>query len=290
MHKVGIIGTGFCGSACSAGLSCFLQDGIDIREYDKFKDTESLESVVRQSDVLFICLPTPMRDDGSCDTLIVESVVKEIVQVASKPKAIVIKSTVLPGTTQKLQDRYPKHTFVFSPEFLTEKRSFEDFLEQDRIILGFTSNRQQFFRVERLFCDFTEKQLKPKEGALIVRVPSEQAELLKYVTNCFLATKLSFLNEIYQICEAIKVDYSSLTDLLKLDVRIGNSHMKVPNDGDFGFGGACLSKDLNALISFAKENNVDPLVLETVWTKNIVVRKTYDWEKLAQVTGKYVKK
>ena len=287
MYRIGCVGIGFVGSAISAGLSCLLKDKVEIREYDKYKDTESLESVVNHSDILFLCLPTPMRDDGSCDISIIQSVVEEISQITSKPKAIVIKSTVPPGTTQTIQDKFPKHTFVFSPEFLTEKRSFEDFLEQDRIVLGFTSNKQQFLRVDKLFQDFAAAQKKP---ALIVRVSSEQAELLKYATNCFLATKLSFLNEIYQICEATKIDYNSIVELMKLDVRIGKSHMKVPNNGDFGFGGACLCKDLNSLIFFAKENGVDPLVLETVWTKNLMVRQNYDWEKLAQVNGKYEKK
>ena len=287
MHKVGIIGTGFCGSACSAGFDYLLQDKVEIRECDKYKDTESLESAVNHSSILFIALPTPMNDNGSCDVSIAESVLEEISQIATKSKAIIIKSTIPPGSTQKFQDKYPKHTFVFSPEFLTEKRSFLDFLEQDRIVLGFTSNKEHFSRIDKLFQDFAAAQKKP---AVIVRVPSEQAEMLKYATNCFLATKLSYLNEIYQICEAVKIDYDAVAELMKLDERIGKSHMKVPNAGDFGFGGACLCKDLNSLIFFAKDNGADSLVMDSVWTKNLMVRQNYDWEKLAQVNGKYKKK
>lgn len=287
MHKVGIIGIGFVGNAISAGLSCLLKDKVEIKEYDKYKETESLESVVNNSGILFVSVPTPMLDSGACDVSIVESVVEEIAQVAKKSKAIIIKSTVPPGTTSGLQSGYPEHSLIFSPEFLTEKRSFEDFLEQDRIILGFTGNKVQFARVDKLFQDFSAAQKKP---ATIVRVPSDQAELLKYATNCFLATKLSYLNEIYQICEAAKIDYSSVAELMKLDKRIGSSHMKVPNFGDFGFGGACLCKDLNSLVFFAKSIGVDPLVMDSVWTKNLLVRQNYDWETLAQVNGKYEKK
>ncbi|MDO8659565.1 MAG: hypothetical protein Q7K54_03095 [Candidatus Parcubacteria bacterium] len=287
MHKVGVIGLGFVGTAISAGLDAILKDLVDVREYDKFKDTESLNTVVNRSDILFLALPTPMLEDGACDTSIVESVVQEIDEISKKPKAIIVKSTVPPGTTQKFQDRYPRHTFVFSPEFLTEKRFIEDFLEQDRIVLGETTNIGLIREVKNLFFDFVDRQKFP---ASIVHVTSQEAEMLKYATNCFLATKISFCNEIYQICKATKIDYGAIVGLLGLDKRVGVSHMKVPNNGALGFGGACFPKDLNALIAFAKQNNVDPLVLESVWTKNLMVRENYDWEKLAQVNGKYEKK
>lgn len=288
MHRVGCLGIGFVGSAISAGLSCVLKDKVEIREYDKYKDTESLESVVNHSDILFVAVPTPMLESGACDSSIVSSVIGLIALVAKKSKTIVIKSTVPPGTTSGIQCSYPEHTIVFSPEFLTEKRSFEDFLEQDRIILGFTSNKNQFSRVDKLFQDFSAAQKKP---ATIVRVPSDQAELLKYATNCFLATKLSFFNEIYQICQAAKIDYNSLADLMKLDPRIGKSHMRVPGeDKQLGWSKSCFPKDINALIAFSKEIGVDPLLLESAWTKNLIVREKHDWENLKQVSGKYEKK
>ena len=288
MHKLGVLGVGYVGSAVSECFELLLQDKVEIREYDKFKPTESLETVVNHSNVLFVCVPTPMREDGSCDTTIVESVVEELNATASKPKAVVIKSTLPPGTTQRLQDKYPKHSFVFNPEFLTEKRFIEDFLEQDRIILGFTSNKQQFFRVDKLFQDFIGAQ---KKSALIVKVPSEQAEMLKYATNCFLATKLSFFNEIYQICQAANVDYGSVVSMLKLDKRVGGSHMGVPGpDGQLGWAKSCFPKDINALISFAKDSGVDPLMLESACTKNLLVRDRHDWQELPQVSGNYKKK
>lgn len=283
MYKIACVGCGFVGSAVSAGFNLLLGDKVDIREYDKYKDTESLETVVNHSDILFIALPTPMNEDGSCDISIIESVIEEVNSIAKRPKSIIVKSTIPPGTTQKLQDKYPKHTLIFSPEFLTEKRSFEDVLEQDRIFLGFTSNKEHFARVDKLFQDFASAQKKP---AIIVRVPSQQAEFLKYATNAFLATKIAFCNEIYDVCEAINVDYNSVRDLLKLDKRIGSSHLSVPGpDGKRMFGGKCLPKDLNSLIFFARENGVDPLLLDTVWTKNIMLREP-DWEEIPGATTK----
>lgn len=299
MYKVGVVGTGYVGGTISSCFDLLLKDKVEIREHDKYKDSESLESVVNNSDIIFISVPTPMLDSGACDTSIVESVCEEMNFVAEKFKVIVIKSTIPPGSTQKLQEKYRKHTFVFSPEFLTEKRAFEDFLEQDRIILGYERIRYDeknnalfcgkkgIDRLERLFLDFTKAQ---KISAKIVKCSSQEAEMLKYMTNCFLATKVSFCNEIYQICNAVSVDYNSVVNLLKLDKRIGDSHLAVPNYNDFGFGMSCIPKDLNSMIFFAKENGIDPLVLETVWTKNLMVRKNYDWELLPQVSGKYVKK
>lgn len=283
MYKLATVGCGFVGNAVRAGFEYLLRDKVDFREYDKYKDTEDLESVVNNSDILFVCLPTPMKEDGSCDLSVIESVLEEITKVVIKPKVVIIKSTIPAGSTQNFQDKYPKHTFVFSPEFLTEKRSFEDFLEQDRIILGFTSNKQLFPRVDKLFQDFAAAQKKP---ATIVRVSSEEAELLKYVTNAFLATKIAFCNEIYDICEAMKIDYKSIVNLLKLDKRIGSSHLAVPGpDGKRMFGGKCFPKDLNSLIFFAKQNGIDPLLLDTVWTKNIMLREP-DWENIPGATTK----
>src|SRR3990167_5347304 len=186
MNKVACCGVGFVGTA----VSTCLQNIAEVREHDKYKDTESLDSVVNNSDIIFICLPTPMQEDGSCDTSIVENEIDNICRIARKPKSIVIKSTVTPGTTDKLQKKYKKDVF----------------------------------------------------------------------------------------------------GLMKLDERIGKSHLSVPGpDGKRGFGGSCFVKDLNALSTFAKELDLDPMVLDSVWTKNLLVREEYEWEQLAQVTGEYKK-
>jgi UDPglucose 6-dehydrogenase len=108
---------------------------------------------------------------------------------------------------------------------------------------------------------------------------AKSAEMVKYVANCFLATKVSFANEIYQICKAIGVDYNGVIETAMLDNRLGTSHWKVPGpDGHFGFGLTCFPKDLNALIKLAELNGVDPKVMKAVWEKNLEVRPERDWE------------
>ena len=275
---------GWVGTAVESGF----QPIAEIRCHDKYRDTESLNSVVNNSDILFLALPTPMAEDGSCDISIVEEVSAKIDKVAKKRKTIVIKSTVPPGTTKMLSEKYKKHAWAFNPEFLTEKNFINDFLEQDRIILGTTElcDMEDVIKVINLYKDFITKQKVP---ASLYEVKSEVAEMLKYATNSFLATKVIFFNEIYEICKASNIDFNEVTGMMMIDKRIGQTHMAVPNDGDFGFSKSCLPKDINGLISYAKQLGVDPLILESVWTKNLLVRKNHDWENLAQVNGKYKK-
>ena len=290
MYRVGVIGHGFVGVALDSGLQAVL--GIECRIHDKFKSFESLDAVVDNSDILFVALPTPMNfDTGECDLSIINEVLADIDKIATG-KSIVIKSTVPPGSTAAWAKRYPEQNFIFCPEFLTEKTFIEDFINQDRIILGTTSALVGVDNsVLDLFINFSSAQKMRGTTSKIKVVDSGVAEMVKYMGNCMLATKVIFCNEIAEICKASDIDYSKVADLVSLDKRIGSSHMTVPgHDGSHGFGGSCFSKDLNSLMFFAKEHGVDPLILDSVWTKNLLVREVYDWEKLAQVTGKYTKK
>jgi len=285
-HKIGIIGHGFVGLAVETGL----QTVADIRIHDKYKDTESLESVVKNSDILFLCLPTPMNEDGSCNISIIEEVLEEI-DFIEPGKTIIIKSTVPPGTTKWFSQEYKNHAFIFNPEFLTEKNFIQDFLDKDRIIIGFASKnnfRIKYDAVIQLYQDFMKTQ---RTSAFIFATDSTTAEMTKYIANCFFSTKVIFFNEMKQICDAAEIDFEDAVKMAILDPRIGKSHYKVPGpDGKHGFGGSCFPKDINALIVFAEENGVDPMLLESVWSKNLLLREEYEWEKLAQVTGEYKKK
>lgn len=295
--KVGIVGLGFVGTAVETGF----QDipGVDIRVHDKFKDTESLRIVVDHSDIIFLCLPTPMNEDRSCDTSIIDRVARSIhtmcIPTCSSPdfynhKTLVIKSTVPPGTTNRLAEKYPEQTFVFNPEFLTERHFILDFLNQDRIFIGIPprSDNRRVRQLTDLYGAFIKTQHVPGS---IYKVDSNVAEMLKYTTNCFLATKVSFFNEMYDICKAANIDFNKVIQMMRLDNRIGGSHMDVPGfENKRGWGGSCFPKDLNALVAFAEEHDVDALMLESAWVKNLSVREENEWEDLAQVTGKYVKK
>lgn len=281
--KVGIVGAGFVGTACEIGF----QNIADIKIYDKFKDTESLESVVDHADVIFVCVPTPTDfETGQCDVSIVRDVCMEIASLAQTTKCIVIKSTVPPKTTDMLQKLISKHVLVFNPEFLTEKNFIQDFKQQDRVILGFRDadnhKGSPFKKLLQLYSDFTAEQANNDiPAAFIVECNTDEAEMLKYISNTFLATKVAFFNEMYEICKNSNIEYENVVAMLAYDDRIGMGHTQVPGpDGQFGFSGKCFPKDLNALMFFAKQNGVDPLILESVWSKNLLVREDHDWVKI----------
>jgi UDPglucose 6-dehydrogenase len=295
-YKLGVVGCGFVGTAVSTGFQTVLKDKVEIREYDKFKDTESLETVVEESDILFLCLPTPMNDDGSCNTSIIEEVVRDISMITFQRKLLVIKSTVPPGTTNKFQEKYPKLDFCFNPEFLTQANFINDFIKQDRIFLGWPEkpkfDMKNYLRIKNLYQDFNAKRL--NDGTVVSILSSEglakDVEMAKYIANTFLTTKVVFFNEMYEICQAAGVDYEQAVSMATSDKRIGRSHTKVPGpDGQMGAGGPCFPKDTNALIAFAKEHGVDPMALESMWMKNLALREIHEWEDLAQVNGKYKK-
>ena len=266
---IGIIGQGYVGTAINEGFKDFYK----VNTYDKFdiaKSTlPSTKEVTRKSEVIFVCVPTPMRKDGTCYTGIVEEVIREINEVANG-QIVVIKSTVPPGTTDRLNKEYGNVSVIFNPEFLTEANFLDDFRNQNRIILGGTRKGTNVLRqiYSKVF---------PK--ATIVKTGSKTAEMVKYFINCFLATKVIFANEMYDICSAAGIDFDKVTEYALYDKRIGSSHLMVPGpDGDRGFGGHCFPKDMEALIYFAKQMSIDPKLLKNVLDKNDSLRKNRDWE------------
>ena len=271
LTKVGIIGQGFVGTAIKEGMPPF----IDVHTYDKFLEDRSscnsVEEIVNESEIIFVCLPTPMKKDGSCDISIVEETLSKINSLYNS-NIVVIKSTVPPGTTDRFNDRYNNIQIVFNPEFLTEANYIEDFKNQNRIIIGGP------FQPVSMIKNFYVKIFR---DATIIKTNSTTAECVKYLTNCFLATKVSFANEFKQICDAAGVDYDKVVEYALHDSRIGRTHLAVPGpDGNYGFGGSCFPKDINAIAHFAKANNILTSVLDGVWEKNIEVRPEKDWEKL----------
>ena len=268
--NIGIIGNGFVGSAIMHGFVLHT-DNIMIYDKDPKLSTCSMSELVNSTDIIFICVPTPMFESGECDLSIVESVTAELSQYESIcKKVVVIKSTVVPGTTENLANKYKNMNFVFNPEFLTERKARLDFINTSRIVLG--SNKQSANKaVEDLYrIRFPHTK--------IIKTDFGTAQLIKYMANCFFATKVSFMNEMYQVCEAINGDWQKAIDGFISDGRIGNSHIDVPgHDGDFGFGGKCFPKDLNAMIKKAEELGVTPSVMKGAWEKNNQIRQNLDW-------------
>ena len=265
--RIGIIGQGYVGTALKVGF----KDYYNVETYDKYdlsKSTKSsIKRVVEFTDVIFVCVPTPMRKDGTCYTGIVEEVIREINETADG-HIVVIKSTVPPGTTDRINAEYTKSTVIFNPEFLTEANFIDDFKNQNRIILG--GDRKGTSKVRQLY-----SRLFPQ--ATIVKTGAKHAEMVKYFTNCFLATKVSFANEMKHICDSIDLDYDKVVEYATYDERLGKSHWSVPGpDGDLGFGGHCLPKDLSAMV-----NGFDTLgLLEAVEQVNDQVRENRDWESM----------
>ena len=269
--NIGIIGNGFVGSAIMHGFILHIDD-IMIYDKDPKRSTHQLGKLVSDCEVLFVCVPTPMFESGECDLSIVENVVDEICACSFRKEGqvIVVKSTVVPGTVERLAEKYPSVDFVFNPEFLTERKARLDFINTSRIVLG--SNKQEALdAVEKLYrIRFPHTQ--------IIKTDFGTAQLIKYMANCFFATKVSFMNEMYQLCNAIDGDWDKAMEGFITDGRIGNSHIDVPgHDGDFGFGGKCFPKDLNAMIKRAEALGVNPSVMKGAWEKNTEVRQDLDW-------------
>ena len=279
IDAIGIVGQGFVGGALNEGM----KHAFRIETYDKFvKDRStcnSLSALVTRADVIFVCLPTPMRKNGSCDLRIVEETILEIDKICEEleylGKIAVIKSTIPPGTTRSLNDRVKYIQVVFNPEFLTEANAVEDFKNQTRIIVG--GPRPGSSVVKNVF-------RKAFKQTPIIKTGSNTAEMVKYFTNCFLSTKVSFCNEIKQICDPLDIDYDKVVEYALYDSRLGKSHWSAPGpDGNLGFGGHCFPKDLNALMHLARSLGVDPRVMSGVWEKNLEVRTdaARDWEKMS---------
>jgi UDPglucose 6-dehydrogenase len=266
--KIGIIGQGFVGTAVKEGLKNF----FNIETYDIAKKStcSSLDKLLKKSNTIFVCLPTPMETDGSCHVGIVEKVLNKI-NKKSKNKTLIIKSTIPPGTTAKWNKKYSNIDIVFNPEFLTEANAINDFKNQSRIIIG--GPKKAASRVRRIF-------VKAFPKVKIIKTDSTYAEMVKYITNTFLATKVSFANEMYQICDKLDIDYDKVIEYAMHDERLGYSHWSVPGpDGDFGYGGHCFPKDVSALISVAMGLDLNPGMLMSTHLKNELVRKDRNWER-----------
>ena len=271
---IGIVGQGFVGNAVYQRWKKY----YDVQTYDldENKSTSTLHNLVMMCNTIFVCLPTPMKENGSCDLNILESSLLEINTLTEFEcrgnKTVIIKSTIPPGTTEQLNKQFRHLNILFNPEFLTERNAEEDYNNQNRIIIG--GPRPESTQVVRLFS-------KVFPNARIIKTHSTYAEMVKYMTNAFLSTKVSFANEIYQICEKVGADYDKVVEYATLDERLGKSHWMVPgHDGDFGFGGHCFPKDLSALIKLSEDLNTTNNVLKSVRDTNDEVRGNRDWEKM----------
>lgn len=262
LPKVGIVGLGFVGSA--------IQHSIEFEAQLILVDNNPAKSVntfdeLNTCDAVFVCVPSPQGDDGVCDTSILESVLAQLKSLDYQG-VIISKCTAPPNVYERLNDQYPN--LVHSPEFLTAANAVRDYANGRFAIIG--GKVSAYVREAERIIRLSQKELTEVRHCSI-----GEASLAKYAINCFLATKVVFMNELHGIAIGSGLDYDHIAKLIMLDPRIGNSHMQVPGpDGAFGFGGACFPKDTSALLKYAESLNITPMVLDAAVRKNTFLRLT----------------
>ena len=273
-YRIGIIGRGFVGGAMYENFKdCFEVETWDLD--DNKKTLNSFESFVDWSDIIFVCVPTPMKDSGECDTSIVENIIESIAYL-DRRKYVVIKSTVTPGTTEELAQRY-NMVIGFNPEFLTEANAYNDFRNQPLIILG-ADDTGLGTVMAQIYYEFNAKV---DNHAHVIQRTTKEAELFKYLANSFLATKVIFANEFKKLCDKVSVDYGRIAEVAVLDKRLGHTHWRVPGpDGKLGFGGSCFPKDTAALINYADTYGSTLWLLTEATYINDEIREGGRFEKL----------
>jgi len=268
--KIGIIGKGFVGNAIFQGLNHYYD--LKVYDIDPKRSTHEFEDVIG-SEIVFLCVPTPMhKDTGDCDLSYIESVFEKVVKLPETSCTFVIKSTVPVCTTKKLNQKYQeKIKIIHSPEFLTARTAATDFICPSRhIVGGETENGTDLLK------QMYEERF---PGVPCQTMTSDESEFVKYFANCFFATKVSYFNEMAIFARAHGLDWDKVIQGVMSDGRIGISHYQVPGfDGSFGFGGTCFPKDINALIKSFEEVGADPVLLKAAWKRNLLVRDNKDWE------------
>lgn len=263
--RLGIVGHGFVGKATDFGFCVNTEKFIVDPKYK----TNISDLAEFKPDVVFVCVPTPMGPDGKQNSETVERAVLELKEQC-EAAVVVIKSTVLPSTLEKIHKL--NNNIVYNPEFLREKHAEEDFKKAELIVFGGDRNLSE--KVSKIYKNNTICESKEH-----IFLDLKTASLVKYTINTFLATKVTFFNELNELFKRQNSmdTWDKFIRTLSVDSRIGESHMSVPgHDGRLGFGGACFPKDSSALINYAEEQNVDLSVLKAANSKNNTIRGSYD--------------
>jgi nucleotide sugar dehydrogenase len=258
--KLAIVGAGFVGKAVDFGFDkkvkkCIIDPklGTSIELLNKF-----------EPDVTFVCVPTPMNNNGAIDSSIVEEVVRYLISNTSG--IIVLKSTVTPSIIRKIVDRFGSDRFVYNPEFLTEKAANEDFVNPKLHVFG--GNRNFTDELEQMY-----KKYSSCKPCVSFHMSAEEASFVKYGMNTFLASKVLWFNQFYDILEKFDCNYNTVVSAITADPRVGSSHTSVPGfDRRRGFSGSCFPKDSAAFVMFARDQEIPFTVLEEVVRQNQMYR------------------
>jgi nucleotide sugar dehydrogenase len=259
VYNVGIIGLGFVGKAVMASYSDITYDKI----IDPFVDScTGTYETISDTDAIYVCVPSPQNKDGSCDTTILTDVLLKLKKINYKG-TIISKVTAPADTYRYLNENF--ENLVYVPEFLVAKTFIQDYLASKYHVIGGKNSTHVNFAKSIL------QEVFP--NAFYHTASIEEASMMKYIINSFLATKVIFMNEIKMLCDRNNINFDNVVSLVKLDDRMGNSHMQVPGpDGLLGFGGACFPKDTNALLTFANKNDILLCVLKSAIEKNKIIR------------------
>ena len=259
--KIGIIGMGYVGRAVAAS---WLGSQHVVKFYDPAVagSVDSINDVVAdRPGAIFVCVPTPQNEDGSCDTGIIKNTLDQL--IGNYVGIIIVKSTVPP----EFWKNYTQHSNLFHvPEFLVASNAISDYLNPQFIFIG--GNKDQSYQVLRIL----------QASAVRMSVPTYctdliTASLVKYFMNTFLATKVTVLNQFNQLSSAVGANWTDFTEMIEMDDRIGSSHNQVPGpDGNYGYGGACFPKDVRAIINSIQAHNVSAGIIEAVDSANTQFR------------------
>lgn len=271
-QKIGVMGLGMVGGALFRYFETHrkLVPGETLLGYDPAKGQDD-KALINRADIVFVAVPTPYNTEPhEGEPGFDLSFVRSAVETLEGSKVIVIKSTVLPGTTERLQADYPRHRFLFNPEFLTEVTAEQDMNYPDRQIVGYTPESYTFASDVMMLLPMA-----PHER--IMR--SREAEMVKYFGNTWFSTKVVFANQMYDLCNALGIDYDTVKDSAAADKRIGRSHLEVIHKGYRGYGGKCLPKDTRAMIQKGDENGVRMDLLKRVEEINNRLRRQHDLDR-----------
>ena len=250
--RIGVIGLGVVGSAIKTG---FEELGHDVLCHDIKLDTTVKN--VSKTDICYICVPTPPKEDGSCNIDIVESVVKDLSNV-SYEGLLIIKSTVEPGTTDKLSNKFPNLRLGFVPEFLRERCAISDFIVNHDVCIVGVHEKKDFKLVKKSHGYYPKK---------FVMISPTEAEVCKYFSNIYNATLITFANSFFEVCSKLDVSYDNVKNAIKKRNHINGIYLDC-NKNFRGFGGVCLPKDTKAMDTFCKTNGIDVEFFENILKEN----------------------
>jgi len=252
VKKIGIVGIGIVGSAVLHGLRKL---GYNVSFHDIRYDT-TIEDVL-DTEVCFVCVPTPSNYDGKCDTNIVENVISSLSE-NNYSGTVAIKSTVQPGTTRRMTNKFKNLNVCFVPEFLRERCAVSDFIDNHDLCIIGTDCKNTYDLIKEIHGNYPDD---------FVHLTATEAEFVKYFNNIYNATLITFANNFYEVCNSLDVNYTNVKNAIVKRKHINNSYLDC-NENFRGFGGACLPKDTKAIAHLVKEKQLPGKFFETLLKEN----------------------